>query len=84
MLGPNRPCSVRMGSLGNIGRNFAMFMQSPRVDQVILAPVTISGSPISRWLGAGQAVLLNAAMIETVGGHRSGYAPTQALWHQGD
>ena len=57
------PARFGWGRWGNWTELGNLLMQSPRVDQVILAPVTISGSPIPRWVPGGD---LNAAMIETL------------------
>jgi hypothetical protein len=51
-------------------------------DQVVLAPVSITGSEISRWVPGGD---LNEAMTDTASQlQRRGYLVTHVLWVQGE
>jgi hypothetical protein len=62
--------------LGNLLVDYGAF------DQVVLAPVTLSGSEISRWSQGGD---LNAVMINTaVQLQQYNYHVTHTLWHQGE
>ena len=51
-------------------------------DQVVLAPVSVSGSEVSRWRQGGD---LNAIMTDTASDlQRGGYLVTHVLWVQGE
>jgi Carbohydrate esterase, sialic acid-specific acetylesterase len=78
--------SPLLGSDGNSGEYWTqlgnLLLDRGTFDKVILAPVAVSGSEISRWAHGGD---LNGVMIETADQlQRSGYRATHVLWVQGE
>ncbi|MBK8638295.1 MAG: hypothetical protein IPN92_08365 [Chromatiaceae bacterium] len=78
--------SPLLGSSGSNGEYWTqlgnLLVASGAFDQVVLAPVTLSGSDISRWSRGGD---LNAVMISTVVQlQHDNYHVTHTLWHQGE
>ena len=77
--------SPLLGSDGTNGEYWTqlgnLLVDSGAFDQVVLAPVTLSGSEISRWARGGD---LNAVMINTAVQLQQYYHVTHTLWHQGE
>ncbi|MGC2222982.1 MAG: sialate O-acetylesterase [Methylocella sp.] len=78
--------SPLLGSDGTNGEYWTqlgnLLVDSGAFDQVVLAPVTLSGSEISRWSRGGD---LNALMVNTVVQlQQRNYLVTHTLWHQGE
>jgi hypothetical protein len=78
--------SPLLGSDGTSGEYWTqlgnLLLDRGSFDQVLLAPVAISGSEVSRWAPGGD---LNGAMIETAGMlQRGGFRVTHVLWVQGE
>ena len=78
--------SPLLGSDGTSGEYWTqlgnLLLDSGSFDEVVLAPVAITGSEIFRWALGGD---LNAAMVDTVCKlKQSGYRVTHVLWVQGE
>jgi hypothetical protein len=78
--------SPLLGSDGTNGEYWTLLgnllVDSGAFDQVVLAPVAISGSEISRWSRGGD---LNAVMIDTAAQLKQyNYHVTHTLWNQGE
>jgi len=78
--------SPLLGSDGNSGEYWTqlgnLLLDRGTFDKVILTPLAVSGSEVSRWARGGD---LNGVMIETAGQlQRSGYRATHILWVQGE
>ncbi len=78
--------SPLLGSDGTYGEYWTqlgnLLVDSGAFDQVVLAPVALSGSEISRWSRGGD---LNALMVNTVVQlQQRNYHVTHTLWHQGE
>jgi hypothetical protein len=78
--------SPLLGSSGTNGEYWTLLgnllIESGKFDQVIISPVTLSGSEIARWASGGD---LNAAISGTITQlQQSGYRITYVLWRQGE
>jgi hypothetical protein len=78
--------SPLLGSDGNNGEYWTQLgnflLDRGSFDEVILTPVAISGSEVSRWARGGD---LNGTMIDTVSQlQQRGYVVTHVLWVQGE
>lgn len=78
--------SPLLGSDGNNGEYWTelgnLLVDRGSFDRVVLAPVAISGSEVSRWASGGD---LNGIMINTVDQlQQRGYPLTHILWVQGE
>jgi hypothetical protein len=76
LLGSHGPAGEYWTQLGNL------LVDSGAFDQVLLAPVTVSGAEISRWAPGGD---LNAVVIDTAFQlQQYNFHVTHTLWHQGE
>jgi hypothetical protein len=78
--------SPLLGSSGTKGEYWTEvgngLIDSGKFDQVVLAPVTLSGSEVLRWARGGD---LNAVLKQALSSlQQSHYTPTYILWHQGE
>jgi hypothetical protein len=78
--------SPLLGSDGTSGEYWTqlgnLLLVSGSVDQVVLAPMAVSGSEVSRWAPGGD---LNGPTIDTANQlQRRGYRVTHVLWVQGE
>jgi hypothetical protein len=78
--------SPLLGSDGTSGEYWTqlgnLLLDRGTFDKVVLAPLAVSGSEVSRWAHGGD---LNTIMIETAGRlQRSGYRATHVIWVQGE
>ncbi len=78
--------SPLLGSDGNSGEYWTqlgnLLLDRGSFDQVVLTPVAVSGSEVSRWASGGD---LNGTMIDTANKlQQRGYRVTHVLWVQGE
>lgn len=78
--------SPLLGSTGTKGEYWTqaanLLLDSGKFDQVILAPLAFSGSPISRWAQGGDLNKLLVDVLSQIKSH--GYKVTSVLWDQGE
>jgi len=78
--------SPLLGSTGTKGEYWTqvanLLIDSDKFDQVVLAPLATSGSPVSRWAQGGD---LNKALVDVLSQIKNrGYKVTDVLWDQGE
>jgi hypothetical protein len=78
--------SPLLGSTGTKGEYWTqvanLMISSGKFDQVILAPLAVDGSEVSRWGKGGD---INARLIDALASLKShDYKVTKVLWHQGE
>ncbi|HXT06932.1 MAG TPA: sialate O-acetylesterase [Roseiarcus sp.] len=78
--------SPLLGSSGTKGEYWTqlanLLKDSNQVDQVVLAPLAFSGTPVSRWARGGDMNVLLVDVLTQL--KSSGYKVTRVLWDQGE
>ena len=78
--------SPLLGATGTKGEYWTqlanLLVDANKFDQVVLAPLAINGSPVSRWAQGGD---LNKQLTDVLSQLKNrGYKVTSVLWHQGE